>query len=132
MISARSPWRGRLRLLGALLFVVLVNVGVLVAYSGFSDTRIHALEEEKKSLESRRDAARQSIGKLDETVRRLDALQEGLDRFYESTLGTRKERLAPLIEEIHTITKKAALFPDAISYRWRTYCGCRWRSTTAR
>ncbi len=49
-------------------------------------------------------------------MRRLDALEEGLERFYESTLGSRKERLAPLIEEIHTITKKAGLFPDAISY----------------
>jgi len=116
VISPRSPWYGRLRVLAALLALVLANVAVLISYRGFADTRVAALEAERKELEAKRDAERQSLARLDESIKRLEALQQGLERFYTVTLGNRKDRLAPLIDEIHAITKKAGLAPDTIGY----------------
>jgi Tfp pilus assembly protein PilO len=116
MTGARSPWRQRVRAFAVLGAVVLLDAGALVAYSGFYDTNIKALEETQKDLETKRDAARASLDQLSETEKRLDQLSVSLDDFYAKALGTRRERLAPLIEEIHTITQKAGLRPESISY----------------
>jgi hypothetical protein len=116
MISPRSPWYGRLKILAVLVVIVLADIGVLVSYRGFADQRVAALEEEKKDLEAKRDAAQQAVQRLDGSIKRLASLQEGLESFYYGTLGSRRDRLAPLIDEIHGITKKAGLVPDSIAY----------------
>lgn len=115
-MSARSPWRARARTLGVLGAVIVVNAAILLAYRGVYDARLRALEADKKELDEKRASLRASISSLEETDRRLETLRSGLEDFYGRKLGTRRERLAPLIEEIHLITQKAALRPDSINY----------------
>jgi hypothetical protein len=116
VISPRSPWYGRLKILALLVVVILADVAVLISYRGFADQRVAALEEDRKDLEAKRDAAQQTVQRLDGSIKKLEVLQDGLERFYTVTLGSRKERLAALIDEIHDITRKAGLVPDAIAY----------------
>src|SRR5262249_46661546 len=52
-VTSRNPWRAHARALLALGALLLANAGVLVAYSGFYETRIAALEGSKKELEGK-------------------------------------------------------------------------------
>jgi hypothetical protein len=54
--------------------------------------------------------------KVSSAEKRLEELQDGLASFHDDLLGLRRERLAPLIEDVYTITKKAGVRPDTVSY----------------
>lgn len=116
MTEHRTAWRARAGLFAVLGGLLLVNGAVLVTYDLFFDVRIQALSESRRELEARRDAARAAAAKVKENERRLGKLQEELDGFFSTTLGTRRERLAPLIEDVHAITRKAGFAPDSFQY----------------
>lgn len=113
---ARSLWRSRAALFIALGVLLLANVAVLVVYRVFYDVRLAALEETRQSLAQRRDQARLAVGRSREAERRLAELKKGLDAFYGDVLGTRKERLASLLEDVDGITKRAGFAPPTITY----------------
>jgi hypothetical protein len=114
--GSRSIWRSRAALFAGLGLALLANVAVLVIYHGFYDQRIRALSETKSGLTVRRDEARAGAERAAEAERKLVALQEGLESFYSETLGARKERLAPMIEEVYAITQKAGFMPQTIAF----------------
>ncbi|MBL8115571.1 MAG: hypothetical protein JNK60_22000 [Acidobacteria bacterium] len=111
-----NPFRARLPLLGILLLAILANVGVLLSYNAFYDSRVLALMETRDGLLKRRDEARAAAEKVVSAEKRLVALRDGLASFHDDLLGLRRERLAPLIEDVYTITKKAGVRPDTVSY----------------
>jgi hypothetical protein len=113
---ARSLWRSRAALFIALGVLLLANVAVLVVYRVFYDVRLAGLEETRQSLAQRRDQARLGVERSREAERRLVALKKGLDAFYIDALGTRKERLASLLEDVDGITKRAGFSPATITY----------------
>ncbi len=113
---ARSLWRSRAALFIALGVLLLANVAVLVVYRVFYDVRLAALEETRHSLAERRDQARAAVEGAREAERRLVELKKGLDAFYGDVLGTRKKRLASLLEDVDGITRKAGFSPPTITY----------------
>lgn len=113
---ARSLWRSRAALFIALGVLLLANVAVLVVYRVFYDVRLASLEETRQSLAQRRDQARLAVERSREAERRLVELKNGLDEFYGDTLGTRKERLASLLEDVDGITKRAGFSPPTVTY----------------
>jgi len=113
---SRSLWRSRTVLFGALGVLLLANLAVLVVYQVFYDVRLAALAETRRGLEQRRDTARASARRLEETDHRLQELKKALDEFYGDVLGTRKERLASLVEDVDAIVKKAGFAPSTIQY----------------
>ncbi len=113
---SRSLWRSRAALFAALGLLLVANLGVLVVYRVFYDVRLAGLEETRRDLEQRRDTARAAVSRSRETERRLQALKTALDEFYGDVLGTRKERLANLVEDIDAITRKAGFSPSTITY----------------
>ncbi len=105
MSNATSAFRDR-----KLLF------GVLLSYRAFYDVRLQALVSGQASLEARRDEARRQADEAIAAERKLFETQERLTTFFSETLGERRERIAPLIEEIYRTTREAGLRPDQIGY----------------
>jgi hypothetical protein len=112
----RSAWRSRAWVLAGLALLLLVNIGILVSYRAFYDVQFQNLLETRRLLEKRRDEARVAAEKVRDSEARLIRLRDGLERFFTETLGSRRDRLAPLIEDVYTITKKANLRPLSIQY----------------
>jgi len=114
--SSRSIWRSRAALFAGLGILLLANASVLVVYHGFYDQRFRALSEEKAALTVQRDQARAAANRAAETEKRLVALRDSLESFYSETLGARKERLAPMIEEVYELTQKAGFSPHTVGF----------------
>jgi Tfp pilus assembly protein PilO len=113
---ARSLWRSRAALFAALGVLLLATAAVLVVYHGFYDARLAALEETRSDLTRQREAAQAAADRSAETERRLAELKASLDAFYGGVLGTRKERLASLIEDVDAITREAGFMPSTVAY----------------
>jgi hypothetical protein len=111
-----SLWRSRAALFVLLGVLLLASGAVLVVYHGFYDARLAALAQSREALTKRRDEAKAAADRAAEAERRLVALRADLDRFYGEVLGTRKERLASLIEDLNAITKKAGFQPPTVSF----------------
>ncbi len=115
-MQTQSAWRARLPLFVVLGALLVANVVLLVSYSLFYDDRFQNLVKEEKDLTTRHDEARQALRKVEESQQRLVQAQATLEEFFSGTLGSRRERLAPLIEEIYRMTRKAKLRPKNIAY----------------
>jgi len=113
---AHSLWKSRAALFAALGALLLASSTVLVVYHGFYDARLAALEEARSKLTARREAAQAAADRAAETERRLAELKTSLDAFYGGVLGTRKERLASLVEDVDAITKKSGFMPSTVTY----------------
>ena len=113
---SRSLWRSRAALFIALGVLLLANLAILVVYRVFYNVRLSGLEETRQSLVQRRDQARLALEKAREAERRLVELKKDLDAFYGDVLGTRKERLASLLEDVDAITRQAGFSPPTVSY----------------
>ena len=111
-----SAWSARAPLIAALAVVLLADVAVLVTYHGFYDARFRALEATRAELTEKRNALSEATAKVQATETRLKTLQKDLDTFNRDVLGTRKERLAALIEDVYSLTQKAGLVPGTIAY----------------
>lgn len=116
MSTATTAFRDRKVLFVVLLLVLAGNTVALVSYRTFYDERLRALVSEKESLERKRDDTRRRAEKAESQERKLFETQEALTAFFSETLGERKERIAPLLEEVYATTRAAGLRPDAISY----------------
>jgi Tfp pilus assembly protein PilO len=111
-----SAWGGRVPLIAALAVVLLAGIAVLVAYHGFYDARFRALETTRAELLAKRDEGLAAAERIKATEARLKRVQGDLETFNKDVLGTRKERLAALIEDVYALTQKAGLVPGQIGY----------------
>ncbi len=111
-----SAWRTRAPLIAALALVLLAGIAVLVAYHGFYDARFRTLESTRAELVARRDQAAAAAASVKATEQRLKNVEKDLESFNRDILGTRKERLAALIEDVYGLTQKAGLVPSQIGY----------------
>lgn len=111
-----SAWRARAPLIAGLALVLVAGIVVLVTYHGFYDARVQALEATRAELAARRDEAAVAAANVKATELRLRNVQKELEAFNKDVLGTRKERLAALIEDVYALTQKAGLVPGQIAY----------------
>ena len=111
-----SPWRARLPLFAVLSILLVLATAVLIGYHAFYDERFKALEKTRAELETKRDEAAEVARRVVKTEERLRALQRDLEEFNRDVLGSRKERLAAVIEDVYLLTLKAGTVPSQISY----------------
>jgi hypothetical protein len=111
-----SAWGVRAPLIAALSVVLVAGIAVLVTYQGFYDVRFRALEATRADLAAKRDEAAAAAERVKATERRLLGVQRDLESFNKDVLGTRKERLAAIIEDVYALTQKAGLIPGQIAY----------------
>ncbi len=112
-----SPWRARLGLFVVLGALLLANGAVLVAYRLFYEARLGGLAREQASLQGQRDTARSALERATAAEQRLTRTQRELDLFHREVLGTRKERLASLIEDVYETLKRAGFDPSSVAFR---------------
>jgi len=111
-----SAWRARLPLFVVLGLLLAGNAVLLVSYNLFYDERFRTLLQTEKELVARQEEARRSLKKVEASEQRLQATQKALESFFADTLGSRRERLAPILEEVYKTTRKARLRPAGIQY----------------
>jgi len=115
-VKIGSAWRARLPLFAVLGLLLAGNAVLLVSYNLFYDERFRTLLQTEKELTARHEAARRSLKNVEASEQRLQATQKVLESFFSETLGSRRERLAPILEEVYKTTRKARLRPANIQY----------------
>jgi Tfp pilus assembly protein PilO len=109
-------WRQRAGLLTFASLFLLANVGFLVGSRSIRAARKQALENRRASLTSQVAAREAEAKKLTEQRDRLAQVSEAIDDFYGRRVGSRRQTLAPLVQEVHTVMRKAGVAPNSISY----------------
>jgi len=111
------PFRGRaVTLLAVAVIFAAGNAAFFLVYRSGSESR-------RAALEARRDALKQSVAS-DETEAervsrqkdRLGGVSEAIEEFYGKRIGTERETLASVVDEIHSILKETGVAAPQISY----------------
>ena len=92
------------------------NLAFFLAYRSGSQSR-------RAALEARRDALKEAVAS-DETQaervsgqkERLGGVSEAIEEFYGRRIGTERETLAPVVDEIHAILRETGVQAPQISY----------------
>jgi len=111
------PIRGRgLTLLAVAALFAGANLAFFLAYRSGSESR-------RAALEARRDALKQSVASSEAEAERvsrqkdrLGGVSEAIDEFYGHRIGTERETLAAIVDEIHSILKETGVAAPQISY----------------
>ena len=116
-MSLEMPIRGRaLTLLAVALLFAGANLVFFLVYRSGSESR-------RAAIEARRDALKQSVAsgeteaeRISGQKDRLGGVSAALDEFYGRRIGTERDTLAPLVDEIHSILKETGVAVPQISY----------------
>lgn len=116
MKGRAGVWRRRVGLLTVSALFLLANLGFLLGSRSIRAARRTALEQRRAEL-SRDVVAREAeVKKLLEQRDRLARVSSAIQDFYGRRVGSRRETLAPIVEEIHEVMKKTGVAPKSISY----------------
>ena len=116
MKSRENIWRRRVGLLVLASLFLVANLGFLLGSRSIRAARKQALEGRRATL-TREVAAREAEAKKLVAERdRLAQVASVIDEFYGRRVGTRRETLAPVVEEIHSVIRKAGIAPRSIGY----------------
>lgn len=116
MKGHENIWRQRAGLLTLAALFLLANLGFLIGSRSILAARQQALENRRASLTTEVAAREAEAKKLVEQRNRLAQVASVIDEFYGRRVGTKRETLAPIVEEIHTVMRRAGVAPRAISY----------------
>lgn len=116
-MSLEMPIRGRaLTLLAAAALFAGANLAFFLVYRSGSESR-------RAALEARRDALKQSVvsgeteaDRISQQKDRLGGVSEALAEFYGRRIGTERETLASVVDEVHSILKETGVAAPTISY----------------
>lgn len=111
-----NVWKQRAGLLAVAGLFLLANVGFLLGSRSIRAARKQALEDRRASLTSEVAAREAEAKKLIEQRERLAQVSSAIDDFYGRRVGSRRQTLAPLVEEVHAVMRKAGVSPSSISY----------------
>lgn len=116
MRTRESIWRPRAGLLVVAGIFFVANLAFLLGSRSITSARRQALEERRTTL-SREVAAREAeAAKLGGQRNRLAQVSSVIDEFYGRRVGSRRETLAPIVEEVHAVIQKVGVAPVSISY----------------
>jgi Tfp pilus assembly protein PilO len=116
MTFRESIWRERVVLLVVAGIFLLGNLAFLLGSRSITNSRREALEVRRAAL-TRDVAAREAeAAKLVGQRERLAQVSSVIDEFYGRRVGSRRATLAPVVEEIHEVMRKAGVSPTSIAY----------------
>lgn len=116
MKPRENVWRQRAGLLAVAAVFLLANLGFLVGSRSIRAARKQALENRRSSLTTEVAALEAEAKKLVEQRDRLAQVSSAIEEFYGRRVGSQRETLAPLVNEIHAVMKKNEVAPITISY----------------
>ena len=116
MKSRVNVWRKRAGLIAASGLFLLANVAFLIGFRSITTKQARGLEDRRSALT--RDVAAQEAeaAKLGSERDRLAEVSSVIEEFYGRRVGSRRETLAPIVEEIHAVMRRVGVAPKSIGY----------------
>jgi hypothetical protein len=106
----------KLPLVAAALLLAGGNLAFFLAYREGAHTRRAALEARRDELKKTVEAAEADASRVSGQKERLGGVSSAIEEFYGHRIGTERETLAPVVEEIHAILKETGVAAPQISY----------------
>lgn len=119
MIGSRGMWARHAVLLTITAVVLAANVGFFFWYRATMRERRSNLEARRASLEREVETREQEAAHLLAQRERLFNVSSAIQEFYGSRVGTPKDTLALMVEELHSLLRKASISPGQIGYATR-------------
>jgi hypothetical protein len=111
-----AAWRRRSGWLAAAGLFLAANVLFFFWYRGSGEKRQEALEARRASLASEVTNVEREAGRLADQNKRLSQVSRAIDEFYGRRVGSQRETQAAVVDEIHSILKRAGVAPSQIAY----------------
>jgi Tfp pilus assembly protein PilO len=111
-----EAWRRRSGWLLAVTLLLGVNASFFFWYRGSGEKRQEALEARRAALASEVSAAEREAEKSSDQSRRLSQVSQAIEEFYGRRIGSQRATQAEVVDEIHSLLKKAGVAPSQIGY----------------
>ncbi len=116
MMAGRSVWRRRLGWLAAAALFLAANAAFFFWYRSTAQSRQDALEARRMSLTAEVAATERESARLEAQRKRLWQVRSALEEFYGKRVGSQRQTLAPVVDEIHATLKRVGIAPSEIGY----------------
>ena len=116
MRGRREIWVRRGGLLAAAVLFLAANLGFYFAYGSTSRARETSLERRRASLEKDVASREAEAARLSGQRDRLAQVASVIEEFYGRRVGSKRETLAPVVEELHAVLSRVGVSPAQISY----------------
>jgi hypothetical protein len=113
---ARGVWARRATLLTVSGLLFAANLGFFLWYRSTTRQRQEGLENRRAVLERDVQAAEAEATRLARQREHLSLVSEALDDFYAHRIGSSRETLAPMVDEVHAVLRKVGVSPAQITY----------------
>jgi Tfp pilus assembly protein PilO len=120
MRTRQSVWRRRAGLLALAALLAAGNLAFFLWYRSTSQDRERSLEARRVQLASEVESVQAEAARLSAQRKRLSQVSSAITEFYARRVGSRRESLAPLVEEIHAVLRRVGVNPAQISYSIQT------------
>lgn len=116
MRTRHNAWRRRASLLALAVLLAGGNLAFFLWYRSTMRDRERALEARRSQLSKEVEAAQADAALLSGQRDRLSQVSSAITEFYARRVGSRREALAPLVEELHAVLRRVGVNPAQISY----------------
>lgn len=117
MKAAGGIWTKRAGLLAPAGVFLAVNLAFFFYYGSTTRAREKSLEQRRAALEKEVGEQEAEAARLSKQRDRLARASSAIEEFYGRRVGGRRETLAPVIEEIHTVLNRYGVKPAQIGYQ---------------
>ncbi len=116
MKSRVNVWRQRAGLIAASVLFLIANAAFLIGFRSITAKQTQGLENRRSALTRKVAAGEAEAAKLVSERERLARVSSVIEEFYGRRVGSRRETLAPVVEEIHAVMRRVGVAPKSISY----------------
>lgn len=116
MKSRVNVWRQRAGLIAASGLFLIANAAFLIGFRSITAKQAQGLEDRRSALTREVAASEAEAVKLASERDRLAKVSSVIEEFYGRRVGSRRETLAPVVEEIHSVMRRIGVAPKSISY----------------
>ncbi len=120
MSTRQNVWRRRAGLLALAALLAGGNLAFFLWYRSTTQDRERSLEARRVQLASEVESVQAEAARLSGQRERLSQVSSAITEFYARRVGSRRESLAPLVEEIHSVLRRVGVNPAQISYSIQT------------
>jgi len=116
MRTWQNVWRRRAGLMVLAALLAGGNLAFFLWYRSTTQDRERALEARRPQLAREVESAQADASRLSGQRERLSQVSSAITEFYAKRVGSRRETLAPLVEELHRVLRRVGVNPSQISY----------------
>jgi len=114
--SRVNVWRQRAGLIAACGLFLIANAAFLIGFRSITAKQAQGLESRRSALMREVAAGEAEAAKLVSDRDRLAKVSSVIEEFYGRRVGSRRETLAPVVEEIHAVMRRVGVAPKSIGY----------------